>query len=84
MSTTWTKEAWEDYLYWQSIDKKILKKINHIMKDMIRHPFDEIGNPEALQHDLQGFWSRRIDREHRLVYIYEHKSLNIVLCCYHY
>lgn len=84
MNITWTKDAWEDYLYWQSTDKKKLKRINLIIKDTLRHPHSGIGNPEALKHDLQGFWSRRIDSEHRFVYIYENNSINIISCRYHY
>lgn len=60
--------AWEDYVYWQKIDKKILKKINHLIKDIQRTPFEGIGKPEPLKHELSGFWSRRINSEHRLVY----------------
>jgi toxin YoeB len=68
MVLTFTENAWEDYTYWQKIDKKIIKKINQLIKDIQRNPFDGIGKPEPLKYDLAGYWSRRIDHEHRLVY----------------
>ena len=64
MIISWSTSAWEDYLYWQQTDKQILKRINSLIKDISRSPFDGIGNPEALKHNWTGFWSRRIDREH--------------------
>ena len=84
MKITWTLTAWEDYLYWQSIDKSKLKRINELIKAITREPFKGIGNPEALKHDLQGFWSRRIDSEHRLVYQIQENTLCIISCKYHY
>lgn len=84
MKITWTLTAWEDYLYWQSIDKSKLKRINELIKAITREPFKGIGNPEALKHDLQGFWSRRIDSEHRLVYQIQENTLCIIACIYHY
>ena len=84
MKITWTLTAWEDYLYWQSIDKSKLKRINELIKAITREPFKGIGNPEALKHDLQGFWSRRIDSEHRLVYQIRENTLCIIACRYHY
>ena len=84
MKITWTLNAWEDYLYWQSIDKSKLKRINELIKAITREPFKGIGNPEALKHDLQGFWSRRIDSEHRLVYQIQENTLCIIACRYHY
>ena len=84
MRITWTSTAWEDYLYWQSTDKKKLKRINELIKATLRDPFKGIGNPEPLKHDLQGFRSRRIDSEHRLVYSFEQKDLKIIACRYHY
>ncbi len=68
MKIAWSSRAWNDYLYWQKTDKKKLKRINTLIKQILREPFDGIGNPEPLKHELQGFWSRRIDKEHRLVY----------------
>lgn len=76
--------AWEDYLYWQSADKKILKKINELIKDIKRHPNEGLGKPEALKFNLSGFWSRRINYEHRLVYKIEDESIIILQCRYHY
>ena len=77
-------DAWEDYLYWQAHDKKTLKRINLLIKDIIRTPFDGIGKPEPLKENLAGFWSRRIDEEHRLVYVVEDTSVLIFSCRGHY
>lgn len=84
MRIIWTPTAWKDYLYWQSKDKKKLKRINELIKATLRDPFNGIGNPEPLKHDLQGYWSRRIDSEHRLVYSVEDDDLEIIACRYHY
>ncbi len=67
----WDFDAWEEYLYWQSHDKKMLKRINQLVKNIYRNPFDWLGKPEPLKGNLAGFWSRRIDAEHRIVYIIE-------------
>ncbi len=84
MTLSWTEEAWDDYLYWQKVDRKKLKRINELIRSCLRTPFEGIGNPEPLKHQLQGFWSRRIDGEHRLVYMVEHQTLVITACRYHY
>ncbi len=84
MRIIWTLTAWKDYLYWQNKDRKKLKRINNLIKATLRTPFEGLGNPEALKHDLQGFWSRRIDSEHRLVYSFEEDELEIISCRYHY
>ncbi len=84
MRIIWTSTAWTDYLYWQSTDKKKLKRINELIKATLRDPFNGIGKPESLKHDLKGFWSRRIDSEHRLVYAYKENELEIIACRYHY
>ncbi len=84
MKIIWTSRSWEDYLYWQKTDKKKLKRINELIKNCQRTPFEGIGKPEGLKGDLQGFWSRRIDSEHRLVYRYGEDGLSIVACRYHY
>jgi len=76
--------AWEDYLYWQQHSKPTLKRINSLIHDIQRSPFDGIGKPEALKHQLSGLWSRRIDDEHRLVYAVRDDSLFILQCRYHY
>ena len=68
MQIIWYSVAWNDYLYWQQEDKKLLKRINTLIKDVMRSPFEGIGKPEPLRNDLSGFWSRRIDDRHRLVY----------------
>jgi len=81
---TWSAEAWEDYLYWQETDKKTVKKINELIKDASRTPFEGKGKPEPLKHNLAGFWSRRITSEHRLVYAVSDDSLLIASCRYHY
>ena len=78
------KNAWEDYLYWQKTDKKNLKKINELIKDIMRNPYEGIGKPEPLKGDLSGFYSRRIDSEHRLVYTIIDDDIVIVQCRYHY
>jgi len=80
----WTDEAWEGYLYWQSQDKKTLKRINVLLIDTKRQPFDGIGKPEALRENLSGFWSRRIDDTNRLVYAVDDSHITIVSCRYHY
>jgi toxin YoeB len=84
MDIKFTINAWEDYCYWQSIDKKIVKKINDLIKDIQRNSFDGIGKPEALKYDLTGYWSRRIDHEHRLVYQVIKTDLLIYSCRYQY
>ncbi|WP_321418360.1 Txe/YoeB family addiction module toxin [uncultured Desulfobacter sp.] len=76
----WTEEAWKDYTYWQTQDKKTLKRINNTIK----HPFEGIGKPEALRENLSGFWSRRIDATNRLVYTVDDAYITIVSCRYHY
>ena len=76
--------GWEDYVYWQTQDRKTLKRINVLILDAMRSPFSGIGKPEPLRENLTGFWSRRIDDQHRLVYAVEHENLAIVACRYHY
>ena len=77
-------DAWQDYLYWYQTNKSIFKKINELIRDTQRNPFAGLGKPEALKHDLQGYWSRRINREHRLIYRIESDTLFILSCRYHY
>lgn len=84
MNITFSKNAWDDYLSWQKEDKKILRMINELIKDIRRTPFDGIGKPEPLKYDLSGLWSRRIDREHRLVYKVESRELFIYSSKFHY
>lgn len=84
MKLTWSLHAWEDYLYWQQTDKKLLKRVNALIKDIMRNPFDGIGDPEPLKHNWSGYWSRRINREHRIVYKVEDSTLVIAQCRYHY
>ncbi|HQV80707.1 MAG: Txe/YoeB family addiction module toxin [Moraxellaceae bacterium] len=80
----WTDEAWSDYVYWQGQDKKTLKRINLLITDCKRSPFEGIGKPEALKENLSGFWSRRIDDTNRLVYAVNDSYLTIISCRYHY
>jgi len=84
MNLTWTDESWEEYEQWQTKDKKILKKINSLLKDIKRDSFNGIGKPEPLKHELSGCWSRRITDEHRLVYTVADDSVVIISCKYHY
>lgn len=77
-------DAWSDYVYWQSQDRKTLKRINRLLKDIQRAPFEGIGKPEPLKENLSGFWSRRIDDTNRLVYVIEDEHLTIISCRYHY
>ena len=84
MRLTWTTTSWNDYVNWQQTDKAKLRRINELIKSTLRTPFEGIGNPEPLKHELQGYWSRRIDGEHRLVYTIENDTLLIIACRYHY
>jgi len=84
MKITFSSQAWDDYLYWQAHDKTMVKRINALIKDVARHPFEGIGQPEALRHDWSGFWSRRIDQEHRFVYEVLPDAILIAQCRYHY
>ena len=84
MTICWADEAWEDYLYWQQTDKRVLKRVNELIKDIRRNPFEGIGKPEPLKHQWAGYWSRRITEEHRLVYKYEDETVSIAQCRYHY
>lgn len=84
MRLTFSSKAWDEYLYWQKTDKAVLKRINSLIKDVMRDPFDGIGKPEPLKHSLSGYWSRRITDEHRLVYKVSDESLLIAQLRYHY
>ena len=84
MILSWAEKAWEDYLYWQQTDKKTLKRINTLIKDIKRQPFQGLGDPEPLKHNWTGYWSRRIDREYRLVYKVADGAIIVVQCRYHY
>ena len=84
MELVWQTRAWEDYIYRQHIDKKILFRINDLLKDCIRNPFKGIGKPEPLKGNLSGNWSRRITDEHRLIYCIKDNRLHILQCRYHY
>ena len=84
MRIIFTENAWSDYTYWKSENKKISKRIDSLIKDISREPFDGLGKPEALRYDLSGFWSRRIDDEHRLIYTVADGDIMILACRYHY
>lgn len=84
MKIVFTDYAWEDYLYWKKVDKALLRKINSLIKEICRTPFDGTGKPEPLKENLSGFWSRRINHEHRLVYKVDDESIVILQCRYHY
>ena len=84
MRIVFSKNAWEDYTFWLREDKKMLRKINALVKDIQRHPYSGIGKTEPLKYDLAGLWSRRIDREHRLVYQAGKNEIRIYSCRYHY
>ena len=84
MKLVFAEKAWEDYLYWQKTDKKTLKRINALIKDIQRNPFKGIGDPEPLKYNWAGFWSRRITKEHRIIYAVESDSISIAQCRFHY
>lgn len=84
MRIVFLDQAWEDYLYWQHTDKSILRKINLLIKEIERTPFEGGGKPEPLKHDLAGSWSRRINLEHRLIYKIDNDKIVILQCRYHY
>ena len=84
MKLTFTREAWEQYTHWQDNDRATLRKIGRLIEECLRHPFEGTGKPEPLKGDLSGFWSRRIDREHRLVYRVTGNVLEIAQCRFHY
>ena len=84
MNLTFAPKAWDSYLYWQKTDKATVKRINTLIKDIQRNPFEGIGKPEPLKHALSGFWSRRINDEHRIVYKVTENSILIAQLRYHY
>ncbi|NAS19015.1 Txe/YoeB family addiction module toxin [Clostridium butyricum] len=84
MIKVWDEIAWDDYLYWQTQDKKTLKRINQLIKDIERNGFEGIGKPEPLKGDFSGYWSRRIDDKNRLIYKIENEHLKIAQCKTHY
>ncbi|MDX9749320.1 MAG: Txe/YoeB family addiction module toxin [Paludibacter sp.] len=84
MKYVFVDESWEDYLYWQQTDKKKLVRINTLLKDIARNPYQGLGKPEPLKHKYSGFWSQRIDEEHRLIYRCVNDEIQIVKCRFHY
>ena len=83
MKLTFHEQAWEDYLHWQGADRKMLGRVNLLIKDCLRTPFEGLGKPEPLRENLSGWWSRRIDQEHRLVHRVDGENLVIAQCRYH-
>ena len=84
MRIAFTGPGWDDYQYWVSTDRAMVKRINKVIDDVQRTPFSGIGKPEALKHQLAGYWSRRITDEHRLIYAVEHDQIVIIAARYHY
>jgi len=84
MKYIFVDESWEDYQYWQRTNKKILRKINELIKDIARNPYDGLGKPEPLKFKYKGYWSRRIDSEHRLIYRVKDDEIHIAKCRFHY
>ncbi|RUM52122.1 MAG: Txe/YoeB family addiction module toxin [Marinomonas sp.] len=84
MKLMFSSHAWDDYLYWQSTDKKVLRRINTLIKEIQRQPYEGIGKPEPLKHGLSGYWSRRINDEHRIIYRCDNDTLMIAQLRYHY
>lgn len=84
MIISWSEKGWDDYLYWQKTNKKMLTRINTLIQAITRQPFDGIGSPESLKHHWSGYWSRRIDLEHRLIYKVIDGTISIAQCHYHY
>lgn len=84
MTLSWDLSAWDDYLYWQQTDKAAIKRINMLIKECLRTPFDGIGKPEALKANYKGYWSRRITDEHRLVYKVFEDRIHVIQCRFHY
>lgn len=84
MKFVFTELSWEDYLFWQKNDKQKVRRINELLKDISQHPYEGIGKPEAFRFNYAGFWSRRIDEEHRLIYKIENDEVQIFKCRFHY
>lgn len=84
MNIRFSSNAWTDYLYWQKTDKKILKRVNTLIREIQRHPYEGIGKPEPLKHGLSGYWSRRINDEHRIVYKWDKETIKIAQLRFHY
>jgi toxin YoeB len=84
MTIAFSVHAWNDYQYWVETDKKVLERINELIKSIAREPFTGLGKPEPLKGDLKGFWSRRINHEHRIVYRFSKNTVEIIACRYHY
>ena len=84
MNLTFTPDGWDDYLYWEATDKAVLRRLNRLIEDILRTPFEGLGQPEQLRHQLAGCWSRRLTEEHRLVYRVSADSVVVLMARYHY
>ncbi len=84
MRLVFTPNGWEDYVFWSTTDRTALKRLNRLLDDVLRHPFEGIGKPEPIRHLLAGCWSRRIDQEHRLVYLVDEDEVVVLQARYHY
>ncbi len=84
LRVSFNPRGWDDYLHWQTVDKRTLKRINALINDMTRNPFEGIGKPEPLKHEKNGYWSRRIDEEHRIIYEVMGDTISIMQCRFHY
>ena len=84
MILAFSSRAWADYLYWQDTDPRLVQRINELLKDVVRNPFTGIGKPEPLKYEFAGYWSRRIDQKHRLIYRASQDSILIAQCRFHY
>ena len=84
MNVLFTEEGWDDYLYWQKTDKRVLRRVHELIKATQRTPFEGIGKPERLKHQFQGLWSRRITDEHRLIYEIVDNAVHVIACRFHY
>jgi toxin YoeB len=84
VTLSFSPRAWADYQYWQQTDAKLLERINELLRDVVRNPFTGIGKPEPLKHEFKGYWSRRIDQKHRLIYRPAEGAIFIAQCRFHY
>jgi toxin YoeB len=84
MRILFTEQGWADYVYWQQVDRALLRRVNNLLTDITRHPYEGIGKPEPLRHEYQSWWSRRIDEEHRLIYKVVEDAVWVTQCRFHY
>lgn len=84
MNLTFTPDGWDDYLFWTATDEAVLRRLNRLLEETLRTPFEGLGKPEQLRHQLAGCWSRRLTEEHRLVYLFTADAVVVLMACYHY